>query len=44
MNAEVKIAPELRRDARPASAVSHGVGMAGLAGLLVWAMIARIFQ
>jgi protein-S-isoprenylcysteine O-methyltransferase Ste14 len=44
MNAEVKIAPDLRRDARPASAVSHGVGIAGLAGLLAWALIARIFQ
>src|SRR5690349_19403961 len=44
MNAEVKIAPELRRDTRPASAVSTGVGIAGLAGLLAWAAIARMFQ
>src|SRR5687768_17677775 len=44
MNAEVKIAPDLSRDARPVSAVSHGVGVAGLAGLLAWAVIARHFQ
>jgi protein-S-isoprenylcysteine O-methyltransferase Ste14 len=43
MNAEVKIAPELRIDVRPASAVSTGVGLAGLAGLLTWAAIARHF-
>ena len=35
MNAEVKIAPELRQDPRPRSAVSTGVGLAGLAGLFV---------
>ena len=44
MNAEVQIKPELRRDARPASAVSGGVGLAGMAGLLAWAAIARMFQ
>jgi protein-S-isoprenylcysteine O-methyltransferase Ste14 len=44
MNAEVKIAPELRHDARPASAVSTMVGVAGLAGLLSWVAIARLFQ
>ena len=30
-------------DPRPRSAVSHGVGLAGLAGLLVWTGIARAF-
>jgi protein-S-isoprenylcysteine O-methyltransferase Ste14 len=44
MNAEVKIAPELRHDARPASAVSNMVGVAGLAGLLGWVAIARMFE
>jgi len=44
MNAEVKIAPELRFDPRPASAVSNMVGVAGLAGLLAWVAIARAFQ
>ena len=43
MNAETRIAPELRHDPRPRSAVSTGVGMAGLAGLLVWAAIGRTF-
>ncbi len=41
MNAEAKIAPGLRHDPRPKSAVSTGVGLAGLAGLLVWAAISR---
>jgi protein-S-isoprenylcysteine O-methyltransferase Ste14 len=48
MNAETRIAPELRAapqlDPRPRSAVSSGVGLAGLAGLLVWAAAARAFQ
>jgi protein-S-isoprenylcysteine O-methyltransferase Ste14 len=43
MNAEVKIAPELRQDPRPRSAVSTGVGVAGLIGLFVWAAAARSF-
>ena len=43
MNAETNIAPELRHDPRPRSAVSTGVGLAGLAGLLVWVGIARAF-
>ncbi|HEX6376390.1 MAG TPA: isoprenylcysteine carboxylmethyltransferase family protein [Allosphingosinicella sp.] len=43
MNAEVKIAPALGQDVRPRSAVSTGVGLAGLAGLLAWAMAARSF-
>ncbi len=30
-----------RADSRPASAVSHGVGLAGLAGVIVWIAIAR---
>jgi protein-S-isoprenylcysteine O-methyltransferase Ste14 len=41
MNAEVKIASELRREPRPRSAVSAGVGLAGLAGLLAWVAAAR---
>src|SRR5687768_15131310 len=41
MNAEVKIAPELRHDPRPRSAVSTGVGLAGLAGLFAWVAAAR---
>jgi protein-S-isoprenylcysteine O-methyltransferase Ste14 len=44
MNAEVKIARGARSDARPASAVSHGVGVAGLAGLFGWVVIARMFD
>lgn len=44
MNAEVKIAPDARRDVRPTSAVSHGVGLAGLAGLFAWVGIARTFD
>ncbi|MDT9599086.1 methyltransferase family protein [Sphingosinicella rhizophila] len=43
MNAEAKIAPELRRNPRPASAVSTMVGVAGLVGLLLWAGISRSF-
>jgi protein-S-isoprenylcysteine O-methyltransferase Ste14 len=43
MNAEVKIASELRQDGRPKSAVSTGVGLAGLAGLAVYAGIARAY-
>jgi protein-S-isoprenylcysteine O-methyltransferase Ste14 len=30
-----------RADPRPASAVSHGVGLAGLAGLVAWVAVAR---
>jgi protein-S-isoprenylcysteine O-methyltransferase Ste14 len=44
MNAETKIATELRRAPRPASAVSHMVGLAGLAGLLAWVAVARMFE
>ena len=37
-------APGTRRaDPRPASAVSHGVGLAGLAGLVVWIGVARSY-
>ena len=41
MNAEVKIASELRHDPRPRSAVSTGVGVAGLVGLIAWVATAR---
>jgi protein-S-isoprenylcysteine O-methyltransferase Ste14 len=43
MNAEVKIEPQLRQDPRPRSAVSTGVGVAGLVGLLAWVATARSF-
>jgi protein-S-isoprenylcysteine O-methyltransferase Ste14 len=43
MNAEVKIAPELRYDPRPRSAVSASVGLIGLAGLIAWVAAARAF-
>jgi protein-S-isoprenylcysteine O-methyltransferase Ste14 len=41
MNAETKI--DLRTDPRPKSAVSTGVGLVGLAGLLAWAAVARAY-
>lgn len=41
MNAEVKIATELRHDPRPRSAVSTGVGVVGLVGLFAWVAAAR---
>jgi protein-S-isoprenylcysteine O-methyltransferase Ste14 len=44
MNAETRIAPELRKDERPRSAVSGMVGLAGLAGLGAWVAIARMFE
>jgi len=44
MNAETKIAPELLTERRPRSAVSTGVGLVGLASLLVWVGIARAWQ
>ena len=47
MNAETKVAPPTRRDPRydprPASAVSSGVGMVGLAGLIAWTCVARAY-
>ena len=47
MNAETKVAPLTRRDPRydprPASAVSSGVGMVGLAGLIAWTCVARAY-
>ncbi len=42
MTAPAKTAPEARHDPRPASAVSTGVGLVGLAGLIAWICIARI--
>jgi protein-S-isoprenylcysteine O-methyltransferase Ste14 len=45
MNAETKIAPELRTaDPRPASAVSVMVGVAGMAGLIAFVLIARAYE
>jgi protein-S-isoprenylcysteine O-methyltransferase Ste14 len=35
--------PDARADPRPASAVSHGVGLAGLAGLIGWIAVARSY-
>jgi protein-S-isoprenylcysteine O-methyltransferase Ste14 len=43
MNAETKIAQESRADPRPQSAVSTGVGMVGLAGLIAWAAVSRAY-
>src|SRR4051812_1457568 len=44
MNAETKIAPELRHDSRPRSAVSGMTGAVGLLALLVYAGVARAWQ
>ncbi|MBB5686530.1 methyltransferase family protein [Sphingobium boeckii] len=41
MNAETRIVAEAAIDMRPRSAVSGGVGLAGLAGLVSWVLIAR---
>jgi protein-S-isoprenylcysteine O-methyltransferase Ste14 len=43
MNAESKIDASTRLDPRPRSAVSTGVGLAGLAGLALWVAVARAF-
>lgn len=43
MSTDVASDPASQPDPRPASAVSSGVGLAGLVGLLVWAGIARAF-
>lgn len=43
MNAETRIEAAARRDERPASAVSTGVGLAGLAGLVAWTVVARAY-
>jgi protein-S-isoprenylcysteine O-methyltransferase Ste14 len=43
MNAEAKIAHDLRHDPRPASAVSATVGLVGLAGLVAWAVVSRVY-
>lgn len=39
-----KLAVEAQADPRPASAVSTGVGMAGLAGMIVWTAIATLYR
>ncbi|HEY9552025.1 methyltransferase family protein [Allosphingosinicella sp.] len=41
MNAQGRIEAGPRQDARPQSAVSTGVGLAGLAGLVAWTVAAR---
>ncbi len=38
---DAALVPATRADPRPTSAVSHGVGLAGLAGLITWVVIAR---
>ena len=43
MNAQAEIATQSQADPRPPSAVSAGVGLAGLAGLFAWVAIARAF-
>lgn len=43
MNAQVKIDRAAALDPRPRSAVSTGVGLAGLAGLLAWTGVARMY-
>lgn len=43
MNAETKIDAPSRLDPRPPSAVSHGVGLIGLAGLALWVAVSRAF-
>jgi len=43
MTAPAKTAPEARYDPRPASAVSTGVGLVGLGGLIAWTCVARIY-
>jgi protein-S-isoprenylcysteine O-methyltransferase Ste14 len=43
MNADSRIDTAARTDRRPASAVSTGVGLVGLAGLLAWTIVGRIY-
>lgn len=43
MTADSIVAAAGRAEPRPASAVSHGVGLAGLAGVIVWIAIARAY-
>ena len=43
MNAQTRIDPALAPDVRPRSAVSGGVGLAGLAGLGLWAAVSRSY-
>ena len=38
---DTALAAQARSDPRPASAVSHGAGLAGLAGVLGWVACAR---
>jgi protein-S-isoprenylcysteine O-methyltransferase Ste14 len=40
---DATLARQIPAEARPVSAVSHGVGLAGLAGLVAWIAIARQF-
>jgi protein-S-isoprenylcysteine O-methyltransferase Ste14 len=43
MNAETKFETALRADPRPKSAVSTGVGVAGLTGLIAWTAVSRAY-
>ncbi|OWK33348.1 methyltransferase family protein [Sphingomonas dokdonensis] len=43
MSQEAVPAPRQPADPRPASAVSHGVGIAGLAGVIAWIVVARTY-
>lgn len=40
---DTALARQAKADPRPASAVSHGVGLAGLAGMILWVAIARVY-
>ncbi len=40
---DAALATASRADARPASAVSHGVGIAGLVGVIAWITVARTY-
>lgn len=43
MNSEAKLEPAVLSDPRPRSAVSSGVGLIGLAGLIAWTAVARAY-
>jgi protein-S-isoprenylcysteine O-methyltransferase Ste14 len=43
MSQEAVAAPSQPADPRPASAVSHGVGIAGMVGVIAWIVVARFY-